>query len=303
MDFTGRRVLITKQKDILLGTESVIVDQDPRQAALWPPPTSGPTAGPTAGPTSGGLPEKVTSHVLLPDALRVDLDALCGLIANVTESYSAIIFIRKNVLASSPDNSPEKKLVIGGAHTLSRDLIRDCEIPFGSGLIGWTAENGARICVSPFEHDATTLLCYRVDQDLKSFVSIPILDESKKVLGVIVCDSKKSYAFAKLTEKILIDCAHQARSLLKLYSQIQIKRSEESVDENLLRSFFDSLREHNDEDSLLSSVANLPVELIERDGLVVMAMNQGGVGKGVSYSSSAHQHQHRLLELVSIISD
>ena len=119
-----------------------------------------------------------------------------------------------------------------GVHTLSRDLIHTAEIPHGRGLVGWTAENKVRISVCPFEHDATTLRYYRSDQDLKSFLAVPILPRSggpqqETLLGVIACDSKKNYAFAKITEKILVDCSVQAANIIELVRSVQDRKEKE----------------------------------------------------------------------------
>ena len=113
------------------------------------------------------------------------LTQLAQLVANITDSYTTAIFLTAN--------SPQRILNLAAIHSLSRDTISDTSINFGSGLIGWAAENGVRISVCPFEHDATTLRCYTQDQALKSFIAVPTLDPaSSEILGVISCDSKKS---------------------------------------------------------------------------------------------------------------
>ena len=118
--------------------------------------------------------------------LEESLTSLVQLIANITESYSASIFVadtRNRILHSLAFQS------------LSRDYISNVQIPYGAGLVGWTAENKVRIAVCPFEHDSRTLLYYNTDQSLKSFIAVPILGKNGDLVGVIACDSKKSYAF------------------------------------------------------------------------------------------------------------
>ncbi len=225
----------------------------------------------------------------LDSPLRRDLSALAELIANITESYTAAIFIRQR---------SEDSLELGGAHTLSREFIYDAQIPFGRGLIGWAAEHGVRVSATPFEHDATTLLCYRTDQALKSFLAVPIIDENGKVAGVLACDSKKNYAFAKITEKILIDCAIQAASLLRLYRELDERSKIPVVDNDLLRTVFETLESHHDERELLTEAAHLPEELLEREALVVITTADGGVGEGTFYSTSHNRPCHHLLDMV-----
>jgi GAF domain-containing protein len=226
-----------------------------------------------------------------PAELAPHLNQLSALIANITEAYTVAIFLA--------DNS-QKILTLGGLHTLSRDFLPESQIGFGCGLIGWTAENGVRISVCPFEHDARTLLCYGKDQDLKSFIAVPILDSSNVLLGVISCDSKKNYAFAKVTEKILLDCAAQAAVLISLVRKTAPAGEElQKPDENLLDAVIEGFREHEDESGLLNAVAELPPELVKRDALVVVTTAEWGVGQGKFYSTSTEARVgHRLLEMV-----
>jgi GAF domain-containing protein len=230
------------------------------------------------------------SEVKAVSSNKDSFNHLAELIANLTEAYTAAIFLK---------NPKKDFLTVAGVQTLSRDFLDSAEIPFGNGLIGWTAQNGARVSVSPFEHNATTLLCYGRDQGLKSFVAVPILNENGEVLGVIACDSKKSYAFAKVTEKILLDCAKQVSILCKLHSQLAKAVKIKAVDQDLLTSVTNSLLDHKDEHELLSAAANLPDELIKRDALVVVTAGDACIGEGTFYSSSSQKRMnHRLLQLV-----
>ena len=90
-------------------------------------------------------------------------------------------------------------LELAGFHTLSNDIISNCVIPKGDGLIGWVSKHKQAIHVSPFERDSRTLGTYSRDQSLKSFIGIPVQIPvgSQLQYGVIACDSKKSYAFSE----------------------------------------------------------------------------------------------------------
>lgn len=221
--------------------------------------------------------------------LKKDLSSLAELIANVTEAYTVSIFLADDT---------EKTLKAIGHHTLSRDYLEQAVIPFGSGLIGWTAENKLRISVCPFENDATTLLCYSQDQSLKSFIAVPIIAD-EHLLGVISCDSKKSYAFAKLTEKILQDCARQVASVLELHRKLRDARITEQVpDKNLLQSFIEHLQAVPDEESLLHIIARLPQSLIKRNSLVVMTCDTAGSGGKFYTDSQESTVGHKLIEMI-----
>lgn len=224
------------------------------------------------------------------DLLIRQLGDLTHLVANATEAYSALIFIA---------NPETRTLRLAAAQSLSRDIVPKVEIPYGSGLVGWVAENGVRISVCPFEHDATTLIYYSKDQELKSFIALPITEGENKLIGVLVCDSKKSYAFAKVAEKVLIDCTRQAAHLVTMARHLNTEKSKPEMTPGALEAALEVLREQDREKSLLSAVCDLPEELLRRDALVVLCLSDGGVGEGVFYSKATESRNgNRLFDLV-----
>lgn len=219
--------------------------------------------------------------------LEKQLSQLADLIANITESYTTAIFLVE-------DNSTLQNIAV---RTLSRDFVEKSRIPFGSGLVGWTAQHGLRISVCPFEHDAMTLLYYSSEQDLKSFVAVPILSDTGRLLGVIACDSKKTYAFSKIAEKILVDCASQAANLILLHEAIDRANIKWAPKEDELSGELEKLRQFVDEDLLLSAVADLPSTIISRDALVVITSPVAGICHGRYYTGhSESKANHRLLD-------
>ncbi len=224
------------------------------------------------------------------NSLQKNLQNLVTLMADATEAYSAVILLSDN---------ERRTLKVSAFHSLSRDFIKDATIPFSSGLIGWTAENKVRISVCPFENDSRTLLYYTSNQDLKSFIAIPILNDNKELLGVLCCDSKKSYAFAKLVEKVLHDLATQASLLIELDKKLKTKQENIKVDISTLDVIINELRKCKTEEELLSASCSIPQEIIKREALVVITTADHGVGEGAYYSiSDESKFNHRLLELV-----
>jgi GAF domain-containing protein len=222
--------------------------------------------------------------------LKDDLGDLANLIANITEAYTATIFVADN---------EHRVLSVGAAHTLSRNFVQNAIIEFGNGLVGWTAENEMHVSVCPFEHDATTLLYYSQDQELKSFIAVPIINAEHQLVGVITCDSKKSYAFPKITEKLLHHCASQAATIIDLHKQVNTSKVNSGSKGSELLMFLTELQSVSDEPTLLQTAANLPDSLIDRDALVVMTTEESGVGRGKFYSTNGQSRTgHRLLELV-----
>ena len=221
-------------------------------------------------------------------------DQLVGLIANITESYTVIIF---------EANNKTKSLKPFASHSLSRELIDDVEIGFGSGLVGWTAENKVRISVCPFERDATTLQYYSCDQTLKSFIAVPVMDarNPEVLVGVIACDSKKSYAYSKMAEKVLLDCAEQASSLFELFNRAGNFQQSKVVEvqQERLNTYLDTLRNCTEEDELLKKVQNLPQDIVESDAVVVAVSSERGMGHASFYPATpSNDVEHRLTQIV-----
>lgn len=221
--------------------------------------------------------------------LGENLTQLARLIANVTESYTSAVFlcvpgadlgIEDEKTTASTKRS---HLRVAAYHTLSREFVRDAVIQFGTGLVGWTAENGLRISVCPFEHDATTLLYYGSNQDLKSFIAVPIL-KGGTLFGVIACDSKKSYAYAKITEKVLNDCALQAASMIELHSRAEQLPESKTQIEDALEQFANFIRNADSEEDLLTRAANIPDSIVRRDALVVVTSGTPALAEGLDGS-------------------
>jgi len=129
---------------------------------------------------------------------------------------------------------------------------------------------------------------------------VPILDAGENLLGVIACDSKRSYAFAKVTEKIIVDCASQAATMIQLHRKLGgITKAANPSRTGMLDALLEKLRTYEGEDTLLCAAADLPPDIIERDALVVLTVSEGGVGTGRYYTvSKPNRVEHRLLEIV-----
>ena len=161
--------------------------------------------------------------------LREDLCRMAKFGANLADAHSCFIFLPTESLTEIA--KPEKDaLMLVGFHSLSSNVIENRVIPGGYGLIGWVSKNHRSIHVSPFERDSRTLGVYGGDQELKSFIGIPITLPSVDGLerghsGVIACDSKKAYAFSKLQGKLLENLALEISNLLELHDRIAMSEA------------------------------------------------------------------------------
>jgi len=240
--------------------------------------------------TLTSLEESRPSNRLELIGVESHLASLCQLVANVTESYTAAIFLSDN---------EKEVLFTGGAQTLSPDFSESVEIPFGAGLVGWVAETKTKLTICPFDHDSSSLLYYREAQPLKSFCALPILSQTEDLLGVLVCDSTKSYDFSKKTEKLLMDFCKQASTLLKLHQRIEEAPGTTKVSISRLEVQLETLRKCQSEKELLTFASRIPQDLINRDALAIVSSQEQGVGSARYYSVDDQQKENRLLDLVS----
>ncbi len=164
--------------------------------------------------------------------LRGDCCRLARFGANLADAYSCFIFLPNDVflLIENISCGQREDLVIGGVHTLSSDVLQDSCIHPDFGFIGWVASNHRPIHVSPFERDSRILGVYSEDQDLKSFIGIPIKFSMSRrsddaPSGVLACDSKKAYAFSKAQTKLLEELAQEVSTLTSLYSNLLSEES------------------------------------------------------------------------------
>ena len=177
--------------------------------------------------------------------VNCDLYRLARFGANLTDSHSCLIFLPAELMAQltcSPlsrgadENLP---LVLAGYHSLSTDVVQNCQIQRGAGLVGWVAKHNRSIHVSPFELDSRTLGIYSTDQQLKSFIGVPVsLDlPNLKVsgAGVIACDSKKSFAFSKLQTKLLENLAAEVSNTIDLLLSYSSQSSSDIAWQTFLR--------------------------------------------------------------------
>ena len=110
---------------------------------------------------------------------------------------------------------------------------------------------------------------------------------------------KKNYAFAKVTEKILLDFSKHVARIIELNKNLHRKKTEIIPKQSSLNTFINSLREFESEESLLSKVANIPNDLIQRDALIITTNPSNRVRESEFYLNSKNKEvENRLFDLV-----
>ncbi|MBI4664785.1 MAG: diguanylate cyclase [Nitrospinae bacterium] len=135
----------------------------------------------------------------MPQTLDEDISRLVSLVANVTDAFTAALFL--------VEGKKGDKLRLRACQSLSNSVVPGAEFPVGHGLVGWVAKTGKFTQAANFKSDTTTLQFYSKDEDIKSFAAAPVLDHSGRVMGVLSVDSKKNYVFTEKMGKILVEFA------------------------------------------------------------------------------------------------
>ena len=124
-------------------------------------------------------------------AQQSSLDQLLGIIGSVFDAYSTVLF----------QKGADGSCGVVSFFSLGDNVMRDCRIKPGNGLVGWVLEHNKPLLVSHFNRQSGCLGYYTSEGEstIKSFMGMP-LDEK---CGVLCVDSKKTYSFTEKDQKIL----------------------------------------------------------------------------------------------------
>ena len=150
-----------------------------------------------------------------PQKVDKEIQSLIDLLCNTTESYSAVLFL-------APDKDAD--LVMYAYQSLSRNINPAATIGPGEGLVGWVHKNGKAVNVDKFDQDTRRLFFYLQDEDIKSFMAVPL----PRVNGVLAVDSKNRYVFTEKSQKILHQFGQNMEmALVRLQEVKRAERREE----------------------------------------------------------------------------
>lgn len=168
----------------------------------------------------------------MPQPLKDDADHLIQLVCNVTEAFSALLFLVS-------DKNPGS-LRLYACQSLSMNIKKDATINIGHGLIGWVAKNDQPTHADNFDISAVaSLRYYDKEEAIKSFAAVPVRIKNR-VVGVLAVDSKNGYLFTDKVIKILSDFAESFAHMLERGKE-RIKLSRNIGDIDSLASVIDRL--------------------------------------------------------------
>lgn len=152
--------------------------------------------------------------------LNNTLQKIAGLIAKITSSHSTFIF-----LPQKQDNFQKKDvnlLELKAYSSQEKDFNTKITVDTNSSIIGYVARHKKAIHISPFDRDSKHIGIYYTDKKLKSILVLPIiLDNLQDEVGVLFCDSDKTFAFSNLQCSILNSFTEQIATLCKLSDLIK----------------------------------------------------------------------------------
>jgi GGDEF domain-containing protein len=120
-----------------------------------------------------------------------DFSDIIALLSNCLDAFTAALFLW---------DAHQQVLTLKTSHSLSKHLVTDAQFSLeNGGLISWVAKNNQVIAVDHFDRDGKTIPYYRSEENIKSFVAVP-LPVSK---GVLCVDSKRQYVFTIKEQKLL----------------------------------------------------------------------------------------------------
>jgi len=119
------------------------------------------------------------------------LDDITALLSNCLDAYTAAVFVW---------DDRSKSFSLRAFHSLSKQIITETQFSIeNGGLISWVLKNKQPLSVDHFDRDTKTLPYYRGDENIKSFLALPL----EHTRGVLCVDSKRQYVFTSKDQKLL----------------------------------------------------------------------------------------------------
>ncbi len=205
--------------------------------------------------------------------LERDLFSLITLVSNVTEAYSACLFL---------ENKRRKEFQLTTFHSLSPHITPNASIKHGQGFMGWVLENDEPLSINQFDKDTIVLGYYSRDEDIKTFMAAPLPSTMTK--GALAVDGKKRWSFTNKSQKILAGFAQQFAYLVD-GALMAAKVERRSVNVESFGSYLASLHSCDSEDQLLNAICLVPRGLVPFTAcFLVLKDEEAGVSRLVRTS-------------------
>lgn len=212
------------------------------------------------------------------------LTQLVELTSNVTHAFTTALFVADPV---------QKTLTLRESHTLSLNLDKEAIIAYGEGPIGRVAENEAPFLEEHFKNDTSTLKIYKVKEDLKSFLAVPVISDGDGLTGVLVVDSKESYGFSILTQKIVTGFAEQMAWHLSMENDCAEATENDSFPYKELIKFSRSIADAHHPTAIAERLVQIPPSILPCDATAVIWLDENqNTGKIIRHQGWGQNLNH-----------
>ena len=166
----------------------------------------------------------------MPHSYDKEITELAALAGEVMEAHTTALFL--------VEEPKRERLVMVSCVSPSQKLIHNAVITIGHGLVGWVAKHG-RPASAALKGEASNLLFYVGEEDVKSFAAAPIF-EGDRLAGVLVVDSKSHDIFTEKKTRTLARFASIVGALI-VRGKKQVKLHAETSDVKGIAELAESL--------------------------------------------------------------
>lgn len=157
---------------------------------------------------AGSLPVmSFDEPVIVQKDLKEDLASLCSLIQAAMRTRTSAIFRTDHLTGT---------LNMMAFKSYSAEVIKDASLDIRSSLLGWAARERQGLLYASYERDSRDLGYYRKSEEVRSVLSVPVLQESE-VIGVLVVDSEQTGVFNENDKILLAGFAEEAAKLVHFH--------------------------------------------------------------------------------------
>jgi diguanylate cyclase (GGDEF)-like protein len=180
---------------------------------------------PSFSPSPASAPpaaQKQQDHVLVSSKtqmLLVEQDASISSKIDVNELLASVVyFMSRNFKAYSALGfvfDPAKRVfVLNSFHSKNYTIVKDIEIPLGRGVVGKLGVDKKSFISGDLSLYPEELLYYGTRESINSVLAVPILSDTKELLGALVIDNVDKNTFTEQNKEAMLRFSSLAAALI-----------------------------------------------------------------------------------------
>jgi diguanylate cyclase (GGDEF)-like protein len=172
---------------VLAGLIPYVIVRNRAAAAAAKPASPTPTASPVSGKTKNLMLEQDTG-IYNKSGMDDLLSSVVYFMSRNFKAYSALGFVYDAV---------NKVFVLNSFHSKNSSIVNGLAIPLGKGVVGRAGMDKSTFMSGDLSLYPAELLYYGTQEPINSVLAVPILSESKELLGALVVDSTDKNSFTE----------------------------------------------------------------------------------------------------------